>query len=296
MLLKPISRISNINNGDFTKTYLQVKQPIILTDFVKDSPALQKWDYNYFKQLAGANKVNLYGREDEFNDHVTSPPVLKTTFGEYLDMIAATPSEMRLFLFNLLQQNPELKKDLVYNDPTNGKIVSWLPYMFFGGEGSSVRYHYDIDMSHIFLTQFKGVKRVILFDQQQSPLLYKLPYNFHGVANLNRPDDDKFPALRYLKGWECDLQPGETLYIPAGYWHYIKYVTEGFSVSLRMLNERPVERLRGFRNIFITRKIDNAMRKLLKQRWLDYKIKQADLNAQKAIAKLNEPVVMSEAS
>lgn len=286
MLLEPIARVNKIERDDFQKLHLQAKKPVILTSFVKDSPALQKWDYDYFKQIAGHYKVNLYGREDEFNDHVSSPPVMKTTFGEYLDMIAAGPSELRLFLFNLLQHNPELKKDLAFNDPTGGKIVSWLPYMFFGGEGSSVRYHYDIDMSHIFLTQFKGVKKVLLFSQEQSSLLYKLPYNFHGMANLNNPDDGKYPALKYLEGWECDLQPGETLYIPSGYWHYIKYVTEGYSVSLRMLNERPVERLRGFSNIFMVRRFDNTMRRLFKDKWLNYKIRKAEENANQAIERL----------
>ncbi|RVT98257.1 cupin-like domain-containing protein [Mucilaginibacter limnophilus] len=288
MLLKPIERVEEISNDNFQKLHLQQKEPVILRNFVKGSAALTKWDYDYFKKVAGHHKVNLYGREDAFNDHATSPPVQKATFGEYLDMISSAPSELRLFLFNLLKIEPELKKDLVYNDPTGGKIVSWLPFMFFGGEGSSVRYHYDIDMSHIFLTQFKGVKRVLLFSQEQTPLLYKLPYNFHGVANLNNPADERYPALKYLKGWECDLQPGETLYIPSGYWHYIKYVTEGYSVSLRMLNESPMERLRGFRNIVITRRIDNTMRRLFNGRWLKYKLNQADNAANKAIEKLSK--------
>ncbi|MCC8410700.1 cupin-like domain-containing protein [Mucilaginibacter sp. UR6-1] len=286
MLLKPIARVEDIERADFQKTYLQTKTPVVFKSLVKDSPALQKWSYDYFKEIAGDYKVNLYGREDEFNDRATSAPVMKSTFGEYLDLIAEGPAELRLFLFNLLQHNPELKKDLVYNDPTGGKIVSWLPYMFFGGEGSSVRYHYDIDMSHIFLTQFKGVKKVLLFSLDQSPLLYKLPFNFHGIANLNEPDLKKYPALQYLQGWECELQPGETLYIPSGYWHYIKYVTEGYSVSLRMLNERPVERLRGFNNIFLVRRFDNTMRRLFKDKWLDYKIRKAEENANRAIQNL----------
>ncbi len=296
MLLTPIGRASNLTTAEFLNNYLNAKKPVVLTDFIKDSPALQKWDYQYFKQIAGNHKVNLFGREDEFNDHVTSPPVRKATFAEYLDIISSEPAELRLFLFNLLQHNPELKKDLVYNDPTGGKIVSWLPYMFFGGAGSSVRYHYDIDMSHIFLTQFKGVKKIWLFPLDQSPLLYKLPYNFHGMANLTKPDYERYPGLQYLQGWECDLQPGETLYIPSGFWHYIQYVTEGYSVSLRMLNERPVERLRGFRNIFVTRKIDNAMRRIFKEKWLNYKIKKAEQNASRAIAVIREKSVARQSA
>src|SRR5689334_12924830 len=103
MLLKPVKRVENISTDDFQKLHLQTKEPVILTDFVKGSAALTKWNYDYFKKVAGHHKVNLYGREDAFNDHASSPPVQKATFSEYLDMIEARPSELRLFLFNLLK-------------------------------------------------------------------------------------------------------------------------------------------------------------------------------------------------
>ncbi len=288
MQLETIEKCSGIKSDKFLAKYFNNRLPVIVDNFIEShSKALTEWDYSLLKQRAGEVKVNLYGREDEFDDFVTSPPVKKNVpFKEYLNIIEQGPTDLRLFLFNLLKNVPALKEDLVVNDLTGGRVLKWLPYLFFGGAGSTVRYHYDIDMSHVFLSQLQGVKEVWLFAPNQSALLYKLPFNFHGTVNLRNPDDEKYPGLHYLKGFKCTLQKGDTLYIPSGYWHYIQYTTGGWSVSYRALSESVAERLAGFRNIFITRKIDNIMRRLFKQRWFNYKVAQACKTAAKQIALL----------
>lgn len=260
--------------------------PVIMEDFIDpESPAFTKWNYEYFKEIAGNHKVNIYGSELESLDKVASSPIGQTTFAEYLDLISSAPTEHRLFLFNLLTIRPELKDDIHYNDVTNRKILKWLPFMFFGGEGSVTRNHIDIDMSHVFITQFKGIKRIWLFPWEQSNLMYKLPYNFHSLPNIKDPDYREFPALLYLDGYEAVLQPGETLYIPSGWWHYIQYETEGYSVSVRALPNSLLEKWRGFKNMVITRNFDNMMRKLFKEKWFRYKVKIARKRAATASRK-----------
>lgn len=284
MRLKKVESISGISATDFVSNYLTAEKPIILTDFIKqDSPAIRKWDYSYFKKIAGDHTVELHGSEDTSMDRAASAPVKKMKFGEYLDFIETHPTDLRIFLFNLLKLKPELVKDIHYNDVTGGKVIKWLPYLFFGGEGSSTRNHFDIDMSHVFLSQFKGIKKVWLFPLGQSDYLYKLPYNFHSSANLKNPDYIKFPALKYLSGFEAEIKEGETLFIPSGFWHYIQYVTEGYSVSVRALPTKPIDRWRGFRNLVITRHFDNTMRKVFKDRWFQYKVEKANKRANVAM-------------
>ncbi|MCJ7935423.1 MAG: cupin-like domain-containing protein [Chryseobacterium sp.] len=248
MKLVQVHKAEKINSETFINSYMKPRLPIILKDFVHpESPALKKWDYDYFKKIAGDQKVNIYGAELESLDKVASKPIAQTTFSEYLDLIDSTPTENRLFLFNLLNLKPELKSDILYNDVTNGKILKWLPFMFFGGQGSATRNHIDIDMSHVFITQFRGIKRIWLFPWEQSDLMYKLPYNFHSLPNIKEPDYRRYPALLYLDGYEAVLHPGETLYIPSGWWHYIQYETEGYSVSVRALPFSILEKWRDSR-------------------------------------------------
>jgi len=282
--LKKVEKVSGISSEDFITNYLNPGKPVILTDFIdKDSPALHKWNYSYFKEIAGDHIISLYGKEETSRDRVASAPVAQMKFSEYLDLIESKPTDLRIFLFNLLKLKPELNNDIIYNDVTNGKILKWLPYLFFGGEGSSTRNHFDIDMSHVFISQYKGIKKIWLFAPDQSTNLYKIPFSFHSLTNLKEPDYEQFPALKNIQGLEAEIGPGETLLMPSGYWHFIQYVTEGFSISVRALPTKPIDRWRGFRNLLFIRYFDNAMRKIFKQRWFSYKIKVAKKRADRAL-------------
>lgn len=284
MKLKPVDSISGISPKEFVKEYLNKSQPVILKDFIsKDSACWSKWSYDYFKEIAGDVMIDVYGKEEEGQSYAASPPVGKMSFGQYLDKISTEPTELRLFLFNLLKIRPELKKDVIYNDVTGGKVLQGLPYMFFGGEGSATRNHFDIDMSHVFISQFQGYKRIWLFPNDQSDLMYKLPYNFHSIANLKTSSLNEYPALKYLDGYEAVIGPGDTCYMPAGWWHYIQYETEGYSISVRALANSFGEKLKGARNLFVTRHFDDTMRKIFKDRWFNYKIQTAKKRANKAM-------------
>lgn len=39
---------------------------------------------------------------------------------------------------------------------------------------------------------------------------------------------EEFRGLRY---WDCVLGPGQVLYIPIGWWHYVRSLSVSFSVS-----------------------------------------------------------------
>lgn len=284
MKLQPVDRISGVSSKDFVKEYLNKGQPVILKDFInQDSACWSRWSYDYFKEIAGNEQINVYGKEEDSQNYAASPPIGKMSFAQYLDTISAGPTELRLFLFNLLKLRPELKKDVVYNDVTGGKVLQNLPFMFFGGEGSSTRNHFDIDMSHVFISQFQGYKRIWLFPNSQSDLMYKLPYNFHSIANLKTSNVKDYPGLEFLNGYEALIGPGETCYMPAGWWHYIQYETEGYSISVRALSNSLGEKLKGARNLFVTRYFDDTMRKIFKDKWFNYKIETAKRRADKAI-------------
>ena len=284
--LKPVGTISGLSSQEFVKEYLNKSQPVILKDFIRpESACWTKWDYDYFKSIAGNEIIDIFGREEEGQSYVASPPVARKSFGEYLDIISEAPTELRLFLFNLMKLRPELKKDVLYNDVTGGKILQNLPFMFFGGAGAATRNHFDIDMSHVFLSQFKGIKRIWLFPNDQSDLMYKLPYNFHSIANLKYSSLEEYPALQYLDGYEALIHPGETLYMPAGWWHYIQYETEGYSIAVRALANSLSEKLKGARNLMITRHFDTAMQKIFKDKWFHYKIDVAKKRANQALKK-----------
>lgn len=274
--LKPVDVVEDITKKEFTERYLKPGVPVKLKNYTQNWPALQKWTYDYLKEKAGTHKVKLYGRWlDNEPSRIEMPPVKEVPFGEYLDMIAKNePSDLRIFLFNPFKLVPELTEDFMFNEITDGYLKDF-PYMFFGAAGSDVRLHYDIDLSNVFITQFGGTKRFVLFDQEQSKYLYKIPFTTHSAADLMDPDFEKYPALQHARGYMCMLEPGETLFMPSGIWHYIQYINGSFSLSLRSISESNIDKLKGVYNVFVIRKLDEYLSKYYGQKWGDYKLRKA---------------------
>lgn len=160
--------------------------------------------------------------------------------------------------------------------------------MFFGGKDTTVRIHYDIDVSNILLTHFGGKKKVILFAPEYSDLLYRLPFNTYSLIDLDKPDYSKYPGLAYVKGYECILEDGDSVFIPSGYWHYITYMERGFSISYRKIAPTTESKIQGLINISIRLPFDKLMGKVWGIRWLAYKESAAERKAEKKILQLQE--------
>ena len=110
-------------------------------------------------------------------------------FSDYLNLIAQKPTKLRMFLFNIFKHAPELCHDFSYPDIVDHYLTRH-PFMFFGGATSWVDIHMDLDFSHVFITQFHGEKKVVLFDPKYPhyyidiPLPY-LPMSILGILIMN---------------------------------------------------------------------------------------------------------------
>lgn len=52
-----------------------------------------------------------------------------------------------------------------------------------------------------------------------------------GSAEQQRAERESFPAVGEAPFWDCVLGEGEVLYIPVGWWHYVRGLSASFSVS-----------------------------------------------------------------
>ena len=160
--------------------------------------------------------------------------------------------------------------------------------MFFGSKGTKVRVHQDIDMSCVLLTQFSGHKRVVLVAPEYSELMYRLPFNTYSLVDLDDPDLDKYPGLRYVQASECILGPGDALFMPSGYWHYITYLDSGFAVSYRKPAPGLVKKLKGLLYLGVFMPLDKAMNKILGGAWVSKKEELASARANRIIRQLHD--------
>lgn len=280
MLLKPVDTFDDISPEEFKEKYYKTGTPVIIRNLSKTWPAYEKWNWAFFKNLVGDKKVPLY--HNEKSDSYT--PINKAddykSFGEYIDMISSGPAGWRIFLFNIFDHAPQITKDFTWPEHLMKGFVKKYPMLFVGGETSITHMHFDIDMSNILHTQFAGRKRVLLFPYTEQKKLYRKPFEVlseadfsHYHLNNGLPDYEKFPALKLAEGYEVVLNHGDTLFMPAGFWHHMEYLQSGFAMSLRALQPSLGGKLKGVWNLFGMRTIDTLMKKTAPKWWYNSKKK-----------------------
>src|SRR5690348_2779740 len=170
MQVKPIERVADISAREFRENYFKPRKPVIITDLSRNWPAFTKWNWDYFIGLVGKEKVGLYNN-NRANAHTrVNGYDEEMLFGDYLQMVKKGPVELRIFLFNIFKYAPRLVNDFTWPTHLIGGLLKKYPMLFVGGSGSIAHMHYDIDLSHILHTQFIGRKRVLLLENNQSPL------------------------------------------------------------------------------------------------------------------------------
>lgn len=278
MQLQVIDKVEEISPEDFKNKYYNIKKPLIITGLAKQWPAYNKWNWEYLKEVVGNVKVGIYNnvKSDAYTPINTADDY--KTFGEYIDMIKEGPAAWRIFLFNIFSHAPGIAKDFTWPEHLMKGFVKRYPMLFTGGRTSITHMHFDIDLSHILHTQFLGKKRVLLFPYEEQHKLYRKPFEVLSLADFSNyyknngtPDYNQFPAVKFAEGYEVILEHGDTLFMPAGYWHHMEYLDSGFAMSLRAMQDGPAGKLKGVWNLFGMRSLDTLMKKSFPRPWYNYK-------------------------
>lgn len=95
--------------------------------------------------------------------------------------------------------------------------------LWAGHGGGVTPTHFDMRAN--FLCQVRGRKQLLLLPPSESFKLYPFPSghpmdNF-AMADLGAPDTARFPALVSARGLETTLEPGEVLWLPRCWWHFV---------------------------------------------------------------------------
>ncbi len=268
MKLKPVKTIKTVTKSDFITHYKNRSKPVVITELTKLWPARKKWNTEYIKTVAGDNTVPLYDSEPSTDRKHQHAPAIEMKLKDYLDLLEKGEKNLRMFFYNILANAPQLTKDFTYPD-IGLSLFQKLPVLFLGGKDARVQMHFDIDMADILLCHFGGKKRIMLFSPEQTKYIYHVPYSFSSLHTIDyeNPDYQTYPALKNLQGEIAELNHGDVIYIPSGYWHYIMYDDISFSMALRAFPREPKPALKLIYNLLIIRNIDGLMRRIIGQSW-----------------------------
>ena len=270
MKLKKIDIVEDMSKELFLSKYKKEETPVLMKNLTKEWPAREKWSLEYFESLGGDIPVKLYDSKPSTDTKLQHAAEKILPLREYFSLLRNGEKDLRMFFFQILKEIPALQKDFSFPD-IGLKFFKDLPVMFLAGKDAKAQMHYDIDNADIILNHFGAKKKVLMFSPDQTPYMYHVPFSysaFHKVDFIH-PDYEKYPALKHLEGIEVELQHGDSLYIPPGWWHLVTYEGISYSLALRAFPRTPKNLLKMLNNIVIIRTVEGIMRKLFGQKWND---------------------------
>ena len=112
--------------------------------------------------------------------------------------------------------------------------------IYIGGRGAQFHVlHYDGLHTHAFLMQLYGDKEYIVFSPDQTEFMYAPKDgrdNESRIGDVLHPDLAQFPLFDQAQGVRFQLHPGETLFVPGGWWHTARILSPSVTVSINGVN------------------------------------------------------------
>ncbi|CAE8656267.1 unnamed protein product, partial [Polarella glacialis] len=149
-------------------------------------------------------------------------------------------------------EHPELLKDVsdrlycvqdsIPRGDGPGKIFNAsLTKVFLGPAGTVSRLHHDTYATHVWLSQIRGRKQFICYSPEDTENLHSHPLDeFDGRTSLfdpSAPDYEAFPLARRARAYSVVVEEGETVVLPARWWHWAKSLTPSVTLMRNFVNE-----------------------------------------------------------
>lgn len=217
--------------SEFKNNYYSNKLPVVLLGCIEDWSALKYWkDPDYIKSICGYRFVPI-----EQGSNYTSSDWSQNlmTISDYIDQhILKEDSTHYLAQHQIIDQISQLRKEIyepIYCSSGKGFLQSINGW--FGPKGTISPLHTDI-YDNLFI-QVVGYKYIRLYPPEETSNLYPRDDIFSNTSMIINIDQEykEFPKFKQAKFQEYILNPGDMLFIPKGYWHYVESLSISFSIS-----------------------------------------------------------------
>jgi len=241
-----VHRKTGMSYAEFERDHLIPGVPVVIGDATQAWPALQRFSPEFFERHYGDRPVRL--SRGNFRDEF----VPLNYFIELMRRSAAddpAPYPCKLVIEDDIA---ELFADIVPRFPYSmpNRIghrllppqllgAAHTAEVFFGSPGGEFPcLHVDYMGLHAFICEIYGRKEFTVIPPSQANCVYPDADNpwMSSIHGHHRPDLDRYPRYAEATPVSFSIGPGDTLFIPNGWWHTARSLEMTISVALDTLN------------------------------------------------------------
>ncbi|KAL0368842.1 UNVERIFIED_CONTAM: F-box protein [Sesamum calycinum] len=243
-----VERRENLSLEEFHKEY-DGKKPVLINGLADNWPARKSWT---------SEQLLLKYPDTKFRISQRSSKKINMKFKDYSSYMQIQHDEDPLYIFDdkFGEAAPDLLKDysvphlfqedyFAVLDADQRPPFRWL---IIGPERSGASWHVDPGLTSAWNTLLCGRKRWALYPPGRVPLGVTVHVNEDdGDVSIETPTSlqwwlDFYPLLPDNdKPIECTQLPGETIYVPSGWWHCVLNLETTVAVTQNYVNSKNFE-------------------------------------------------------
>ena len=263
---KPVDKRAGLSVTEMDENFHN-STPVVLTDAQDSWPARQKWTFEWLAEQYGdemmpcSDLAPFFRHCDRGNIRTVQAPLRE--FVRYVqgrpNIFGPLQAPDRVFYANgwtpFLDHKDLLSdvSDRLYcvsdSIPTGdgpAKVFNAsLTKIFMGPAGTVSRLHHDTYATHVWLSQIRGRKQFVCYPPGETHLLHSLPVDeVDGRTSLfdpSKPDYTRFPNARRAQAYSVVVEEGETVVLPARWWHWAKSLTPSITLMRNFVNHSNIE-------------------------------------------------------
>ena len=231
-----VEKRPKITRREFIDRHVLGSRPLVLTGLTRDWPAMKRWSAQDLKTRFGHLDVEVQAErsaDPNFEENKLEHR-RKVRLADFVDQVVSggATNDYYLTANNEALRSPgfaPLLADIgTLPDFCDRAELPRLSSFWFGPAGTNTPLHHDTLM--LFHTQIVGRKRWRFISPLQTPRLYN-HNNVFSPIDLDQPDFERYPLFRDVKVLEVVVEPGETVYLPLGWWHQVTALDVSLSFS-----------------------------------------------------------------
>jgi hypothetical protein len=231
-----VEKRSHVSRDEFVDRYVLGSRPLVLTEVARDWPAMTRWSPQDLKARFGHLEVEIQAErsadpkyEQNKLDHRRI-----AWLADFVDQVLAggATNDYYLTANNEALRRPEfapLLQDIgTLPDFCDRAELAQRSSFWFGPAGTHTPLHHDTLM--LLHTQVVGRKRWRFISPLETPRLYN-HFQVYSPIDLDHPDLARYPSFAGVRVLDVVVEPGETVFLPLGWWHQVSALDVSLSFS-----------------------------------------------------------------